>query len=481
MSRKVVLFNPVAFPPSDQGYMAKQFRKDCAPLQLLALAGPLLTAGYEVLIINQVNDPDWEKTLLASLKENPVCVGVSAITGIQISYSLNASRIVKDNSSVPVIWGGIHATSLPEQTLANPCVDIVVIGEGEDTFVELVHALENKSPLSNIKGLCYKEGGRIKRTGAREFTDLSQQPPLPFHLLKNNGAHQIRIISSRGCPFPCRFCYNERINHRRWRPLPADAVLKMAELLVEKYGATATGIRFIEDNFFVDVNRARAIAEGLARFNLPWRANGRIDTFLRVDDAFLDTLEKSHFKGLYLGVESGSQKMLDFIQKRLKVEDAIAANRRFSQHAFDVTYQFMTGFPTETEEDIRATLTLIGTLLKENPRAKKNINIYTPYPDNDLFDIAVAHGFKPPEKLEDWAKFNIKNTVDRPWLDARRKRIVEMIIFCSIFLEKNRFPQTSLAFFLAHLYRPIAKLRLKHLFYRFPVEIMLARKLGLTG
>jgi len=150
------------------------------PLGLLTIATPLDIAGYKVKIIDQRVEKYWKKILLDELKKEPICVGISSMTGPQIKYALEVSKLVKQNSNIPVVWGGVHPSLLPEQTLKNDFVDIVVQGEGEETFYELVRALKDKSTLNGIKGIWYKEDGKLKRNPPRPFIDLNQQP---FYLI----------------------------------------------------------------------------------------------------------------------------------------------------------------------------------------------------------------------------------------------------------------------------------------------------------
>ena len=134
------------------------------PIGLLSVATPLDIAGYKVRIIDQWTEPNWEQILLAELRTRPICVGITAMTGAQIHWALKASELAKRNSDVPVVWGGVHASLLPRQTLENPYIDIVVQGEGEETFFELVRALCNRQPLDMVKGIWFKDSGQIKQT-----------------------------------------------------------------------------------------------------------------------------------------------------------------------------------------------------------------------------------------------------------------------------------------------------------------------------
>lgn len=449
------------------------------PLSLLALAGPLIKNDYDIEIITEPLEPNWKKAVLTTLKEQPVCAGISAMTGNQITFGLKAARFIKDHSRVPVVWGGLHPTLLPRQTLENQNIDIVVEGEGEETFTELVSALKDRRPLAGVKNIWYKENGQIKETPKRDFIDLSLQTPLPYHLLEKYGLRNLAVFSSRGCPNRCRYCYNATVHKRHWRALTAEETLRRIKDAIETCRGQIDNIFFIDDDLFTDASRARCIVEGLIPLNITWRAQARVDTLLRLGENFPGLLAQSRCRMLHFGVESGSQKILDLIEKNIKIDDVIALNKRLSRYPIVPSYSFMIGFPTETIEDIRLTLRLAKQLRDDNPRAYKNINIYGPYPGNELFDFAVTHGFIPPQSLEKWGLLNIKNVTNRPWLDKQRAALLEMLIFCSAFIEMERFNSLPFPFSaLARFYRPLAYARLKNLYTGFPVEIKLARMFG---
>ncbi|GAH55929.1 unnamed protein product, partial [marine sediment metagenome] len=194
------------------------------PISLLAVAAPLVNAAHKIKIIDQRVEKNWKNLLLRYLKEEPVCVGVSCMTGPQIKYALEVSKLVRENSTAPIVWGGVHPSLLPSQSLDNDFVDIVVEGEGEETFFELFQVLNNRLPLSRVKGVWYKENGELKKNPQRPFTDLNKQPPLSYQLLDiekyeavNYGNRYFSFLTSRGCPQKCAFCYNTSFNKGQWR------------------------------------------------------------------------------------------------------------------------------------------------------------------------------------------------------------------------------------------------------------------------
>jgi len=464
------------------------------PLGLLAVATPLDLAGYKVKIIDQAMDRRWKDLLLAELKKKPICLGVSVKTGPQIRYAIEASKIVKGYGDVPVVWGGVHPSLLPEQTLENENIDIVVQGEGEETFFELVQTLENDGTLSRVKGIWYKENGEIKKTDPRPFIDLNAQPPLSYHLVDLNrylirifDIDHIRYSSSRGCPFNCGFCYNLVFNRKTWRGISAEKAIDDIINIRDKYGIR--GIQFTDDLFFADFERVKNILAGVVNKKLDINFT-KLDIhgseLYKLDDDFLKFLEKAGCKALVIGVESGSQRILDLINKGINVSQIIDLNRRIKKFRIVPKYSFMMGFPTETKEDIKETISLIFTLLDENKEARKDINIYTPYPGTALFDLSIKNGLIPPKKLEDWVSFNWR-TINRkniPWITDEMEKILRMLHCSSLFLEKNYFldpiyPTNPLIIMLARLYHPIARKRVESLYYKFPIEISLMEWLGL--
>lgn len=178
MNRKVILF----YPRIVSGWQA-QVRLGI-PMNFLCIATVLEHAGYEAKIIDQRVEPTWRSILLKELKQDPICIVISSKTGTQIRHALEASRITKEHSNVPVVWGGAHPSLLPEQTLENEYIDIVIQGEGEETSLDLIQALESKRPLSTVKGIWFKENGSIQHTAIRPFMNLNRQLPLSYNLIE---------------------------------------------------------------------------------------------------------------------------------------------------------------------------------------------------------------------------------------------------------------------------------------------------------
>ncbi|MER3446061.1 MAG: hypothetical protein C4291_04140 [Candidatus Dadabacteria bacterium] len=525
----VLLFNPA--PRS--GWQAQ--RRVEVPLSLLCPATPLDRQGYKIKIIDQFANPDWKKEFMEAIKQKPICFGVTCMTGPQILRALEACKVFREcHPDVPIVWGGIHASLLPEQTLVNPYVDIVVVGEGEETFEELVKALESGAPLSRVKGICYKErindnngksdtaqafklnsalgllvlgtheknepvtvssngGYKIRWTGERPFVNLDEQPLLSYHMV--NMSHYRRNLfesdvfsfnSSRGCTFRCSFCWDPVLHKRKWRAMKPKTVVDHLKRIVRDYGIR--GFNFTDDHFFIDMKRAYGILEEIVRAGLNitiGKLQIRADTICRMDEDFLKLMVRAGVKRLTIGVESGSQRILDLIKKDINLEEVIEASRKLIPHPIVPVYLFMMGLPTETPDELIQSVRLAERLVDENPRAVKSFNIYTPYPGTELYHIALQHGLKEPQRLEEWARFNFRRVADEaPWIPPETKRLVEGLDFPLMFLGKGHFvvpykKTNPLVVALGRLYHPVARYRIKYMDMRFPIETKVIKALGL--
>lgn len=487
MSKRVLL----VYPRITSGWRV-QPRVE-VPLGLLSLAAPLRRQGYDVRILDQRVEPDWRPSLRRELDRRPVCVGVSSMTGPQILHALELSRLVKAHGAAPVVWGGIHPTILPEQTLENNALDFVVQGDGEQSFPELVQAIDDGRPPRDVKGVWFKEDGRIVHTGRRPHTVLNEQPPLDYHLLDLkryfraiSGVGHLNFLTSRGCTRSCTFCFTAAAGSKRWRAMDADLAVERIASAVRTYGVR--GVTFIDNDFFADMDRGRSILKGLVRENLDLRVSKVSippDTLLRMTGDDLALLARAGCRRLTIAVESGSDRMQTLLNKKTDLPALRELNRCLRGSPLVPHFLFMMGMPTETREDLSASVSLALELLGDNPEGDAFFNIYTPFPGTRLFNTAVQHGLRAPERLEDWAASDYRNlTQGAPWLSADMRGLVEMLAFCGFFLGKRSYLQSkdntnAFVRLLSRGYAPVARARVKHLWGGFPVEITLARLAGL--
>jgi len=449
------------------------------PLSLLSSV-KFAVNDFDIKLIDQRLDTNWKNTLRRELKRKPLCIATTAMLGPQIEYAYQVAEEVKNiDKDVPVIWGGPHVSILAEQSILDPLVDIVVQGDGEITFIKLLKALKSKKSIRRIPGIYYKKDGEVIYTGPAPLVDLNKMPDIPYQLVnikkylpRRGDVLTLDMETSRGCAYRCRFCYNPSFNHGRWRALKAEIVLERVKKVVDQY--KIHGIWFIDDEFFIDLNRARKIIQGLKKMKLHWTIQGvTAKSIMRMDDNFLRLLESAGCEQLNIGAESGSERILKYVNKGIGPRDILEVNRKLKPYKIMPWFYFMIGFPNETQKDVNSTINLCLRILKENPKAKiSGIGCFTPYPGTSLFDEAIKMGFNPPEKLINWKDFAV-DKINVPWISGKKKKEIEGIQFTSFFADKkaNDVVFSPVIRAIAKAYRPIAKYRLKNRYWGFPIDV----------
>ncbi|HBW47995.1 TPA: hypothetical protein DEF17_08735 [bacterium] len=420
------------------------------PLSVLHVASNLVK-DYDVVIVDQRIDGNWKSKLSAALGQETLCVGISSMTGTQIKGGLSAAQYVRELApELPIVWGGNHPTLVPHSTVMHPLVDIVVLGEGEITFRRCVEALERGESLNEIPDLVFKKDGKFVQTGSgtdpSRFIDPSKGLILPYHLVDveryisgpiifGKKIRALPYISSQGCPHQCTFCCQPVLSKRKWRCQPAEMVVERALELKNRFNLDA--IEFHDEEFFVNRNRGVEIAE-LIGGKFEWYVQTRMDDILALD---LDRLAENGLRVVQPGIETGSPRMLEMIKKGETVEDFIEGNRRLAASGLNSTYNFMMGYPTETKEDLIATVELALKLLEENVHATiSGFYVYVPYPGAELYQQAVIDGFEEPKHLEEWSAFNRQHLVT-PWISSQKNEL-EMLLYTSKLIDGRRFKNT---------------------------------------
>jgi len=305
---------------------------------------------FSVCIYDQrVDKPDDFERLL---KEKPVCVGFSVMTGIQIKFALELAKIAQKHK-IPTVFGGVHPTILPEQTLEDPRVDYVVRGDGETALRKIVVALSNKQHIDKI----------VSDTNV----DLDKASDIPYDFIDvdqyvHNASLEGRSISfffSRGCPFQCTFCCNPVISKCRWQTMSMDVALKHLDELVKRY--KLDGVTFFDENLTVNPKILSEFAKMIdGRFK--WFAQSRMNSLLLHDLKYLEKMGAYRFS---CGIESGSDRILKLIKKQETVEEYIEANRRLAKTNINVWYNYIIGFPTETMDDLKDTIKISLQILEK--------------------------------------------------------------------------------------------------------------------
>jgi len=474
---------------------------DCLPppFGVLYLADALEKIGFKVRIFHEQGTKTALQKLLRTVStEKPLFVGFSNFTTSPLNIAIKASKEIKKKHNIPIIWGGVHSTIFPEQTLKNDFVDLIVIGEGEETIVELTKSLMNEGlnskSLASIKGIGFKNNGRIIINEPRPFIKNLDYYSPSWHLVeidkyiyskqhfytdigsKISGEKIAAIITSRGCPWRCGYCYNQVVNKRTFRAQSVKKVIKEVQYLKE-FGISA--LIFEDDNFFVDKERALGIIRNIHTY---WSSSIRADYIAKWGDNFVRELSDNGCIELRIGAESGSPRILDIMKKDIKVEQIIKSVELCSKYKIKMLFNFMVGIPGESWSDICQTLDLIDKLESMSDYVTiSSMAIYAPWPGSFLSELAKEKGFKPPTSLEGWSR----NWAQRMKLPAYADKRIKFIGFFRVLIRKD-FSNLSFSF-LAKLLRRIALLRWKRRYFRFPVDyyvpalfLRALRKIGLS-
>jgi anaerobic magnesium-protoporphyrin IX monomethyl ester cyclase len=394
------------------------------PLQLLHVASALRSGGHSVRIAD-LRLEDFRSLPLG----DPLFIGITAMSGPQIRYGLEfAGRVRAERPGTPIVWGGVHPTLLPEQTAADPRVDVVVRGEGEGVVVALADALGAGASLDEVKGLTFVEGRDgsdarpLRSTPDAALVDLDCLPvELPYDLLRLGlyptlRAGRVHLQTSRGCPSHCSFCYNTAFNKRRWRGKSPERVVDEMEWLLRRFPGSRI-LDPVDDNFFVDRRRVERICELILGRGLRfrWRANCRFDYLATYDGEFLRLLERAGCVELDFGGESGSPRMQELVCKDVSEDEILTAVARLRRHAptIDPFVSWLSGLPGETWEDLEKTFDLMDAMGRANPRTQHyGIFLYTPFP-SPLLD-RLPPEFAPPRSLEEWGGVEVFHFLP-PW------------------------------------------------------------------
>jgi radical SAM superfamily enzyme YgiQ (UPF0313 family) len=290
---------------------------------------------------------------------------------------------------------------MPRKTLEEcPNIDVIVRGEGEITFTELLEKYEKhgKNKFSEIKGITYRKDKKIHKNPDRPLIkDLDTIPFPAYHLMPmerykaqevfyalkypKNSPNKFSIITSRGCPFNCAFCASRAI----WGPFvryrSAENVIDEINLLKNKYKIKQ--LSFLDDAFTINKNRVKSICSSIIKekFDITWTCITRVDVF---SHEMCQELKNANCKMIIVGIESAVQKVLDFLKKEYTVEDAKRAVMLAYKMKMDVAGFFTIGIPGETKEMINKTIKLANTL----PLAYAGFSILTPFPGTEIYKLA---------------------------------------------------------------------------------------------
>jgi radical SAM superfamily enzyme YgiQ (UPF0313 family) len=388
-------------PPYDllaKGYGTKAKIKygHMPPLGIGYIAAILLKAGHEVKLIDApAKGYSCEDVAREAMAWGAEAAGISAMTASADSAYAQAAAI-RAVSGMPLIMGGPHCISFPEKVLQEcPAADVSVFGEGETVMAALCGWLEKKVPLSSVEGICFRtpEGIKTTRPGAY-IADLDTLPSPAWHLYdfslyrslpgQNKAFPVTALVTSRGCPYRCTFCFqagNKAFKYRRHSP---QRMVQEIENLYNNFGIRE--VMFWDDTFAMNMDWIETFCSGLkAKVRIPWSCYGRVNT---VSEKMLKAMAEAGCWSIFFGYETGSQELLDLIQKGTTIEQCETATRWAKEAGLQIRASFMLALPGETPEKARKT---IDFAIKLDPDYVQFLPTYPEY-GTILYEQAMKEG-----------------------------------------------------------------------------------------
>ncbi|HNX76841.1 MAG TPA: radical SAM protein [Candidatus Rifleibacterium sp.] len=420
---KVLLIHPpwlrffgscLAAPPIALNYIASSVRKNLPEISIEvynadyaqglvpSMANDLFTSGHATYRrrLFDLEDPIWNdiKNVISAAK--PEVIGISSMTAT-FPAACQLTKVARQICpGAKIVLGGRHPSALPELSLQQSGADYVVIGDGEETFCELLQNLERPQ---NVAGIAFKRHEKmVCQTGQRQKQQNIDDFPLPlfesklshygFEDGKAGDIFTWSLLTARGCPFQCVYCATD--HQVRFRSI--ENVMGEIRTVKERYGISH--FCFEDDTFSLKRDRMEQMCHALAAEKVKWTCVTRVDT---LDENLVRLMKESGCTQVYIGIETGSPKTLKAIRKKLEISQVENALTLFKKFDLMVMGFFIIGFPWETAADMQKTIDLIRRL----PLNSFQLNIATPLPGTTLFNDLVAAGKLNPDTI-DWSELH---------------------------------------------------------------------------
>ncbi len=410
---KVLLINPpreneiVGNNPS----IIEEERGYNPPLGILYVAAYVEEqTSHEVAVIDsQVEELSYEALAKRIADFAPDVVGISTMTLCLFDVMKVIETAKEVVPSAKIVLGGPHVHLYPDETIELKGVDFLILGEGEVSFVKLLDALQDKVPFDEVKGLVYREGGKVVKTGMSELVaDLDVFPHPARHLVPFEKYTSIlselnpitTMFTSRGCPYKCTFCDRPHLG-KRFRARSAASVVD------EFIKCKEMGIKFVlvyDDTFTVNKKRVIDTCDLLIekKVGLKFDIRARVDT---MNTEMLKKLKAAGCTGIHYGVESGTDRILGVLDKQINLELVKSVFKETMDMGMKTLGYFMIGCPTETREEMDETIDFACRLKADYV----HMTVLTPFPGTKIYDMALAEGVI---KTDVWREFAANPSVD---------------------------------------------------------------------
>jgi len=337
--------------------------------------------------------PIWNEIKNSIQHYNPSVIGISAKTQNFVSASMVARIAKKINPEIKIIVGGVHPTMNGSKVLDCKDIDFLSIGEGENTIVELLNALEKNEDLNSVKGIIFKENGKIIKTKPQSYVENLDSLDFPLsnvpQVLKDFDKYPKEafgyIFASRGCPYACTFCESKSMWTRKVRyRTPENVVAELKKL----YEFGVRKVNFDDDTFGISKKNIKQINDLMHKEvpNMTYTCETVVQ--LAKDENVVKDMKRGGCTATFVGIESGNNEMLKKIKKTQTTDECVQAMKNLRKHGIESHAFIMVGFPDETEDTFKQTMDFIPEL---NPDGII-FSIFTPYPGSDIYNECKEKG-----------------------------------------------------------------------------------------
>jgi len=358
---------------------------------------------YEA-VVNDDAHVVWKNLTDMVCNVNPKLVGISYMTPLKHVVERIASLIKEIDRDIKIVAGSFHPTFCPEEVLQNPDIDFVIRGEGEIPLLCLVKELKKDSPkLDTVPSISYRDrDGQVRNNPGINLLNNLDELPFPARDLVLNCDYDFyrlhSISTARGCPYTCSFCADRGLWDGKVRRRSVDNVIEELRLLKDRYKISCVDI--VDGTFTFDRKYVRTFCAKLIdhKLNIKWRCTARYDN---LDENLLQLMKEANCSGLYFGLESGSNRVLKAIDKKLTVEEIIKVSKMVHDSGIPSATSILLGIPDEGKKDIEETLRLMKTVKTD----LLDVNSYVPLPGTQLYDSMSEED----KKNIDWRKAGYKS------------------------------------------------------------------------
>ncbi len=359
-----------------------------------------------ITALNAPEHPTWQLLRRLIKEQNPDLIGITALT-TKFGSAIQTARFCRQElPKVPILIGGAHASTMPDLCMQIPEVDYVLRGESDESFPQLLEALQGRRNFAEVGSLTWRKEGKIIHNPDLPFAQNLDELALPDRSALMNPEHYSSedmgvILTSRGCPFRCSYCFHMWEKKVRYRSV--DSVIAEIIEVHRQYGTTQFSIK--DDSFTVKKSHVLKLCEAFRKlpFKMTFNCTTRVDL---LDEELLKAMKEAGCAQVSVGIESGSPAVLKETDKDISLEQVIKAAEMLNRHRLFWTGYFMIGLPRETEEDIRQTM----KFLKKVKPFYGGLGVYNPFPRTKLFNQGVELGLLDPSPpLEHFLNTNPKD------------------------------------------------------------------------